>query len=304
MKPYFEAGPTFRAVGASVAQHISGTGFSAGIGLESRIGHLRVAPEVRYTHWGSDGFYNASYHTVSSPNQVEVLIGLSTAPTGFNNKTSIKGGLSKYFSLGVKGGLPFTSTFIVDEFSKMAIPSIRCGDFSPTACTPANPTMQTYKASRNYLVGPMIEVHLPTGISIEANLASRLLLPSIQAFDSWQFPVVGKYKVRTPPFSPYLEAGPTFRKAASPLSRYLSTTGVTSGLGAEAMAWKCTSRQRCALFTEVVIPRTLPRSTPREEIKQNFCWDYPIKKYDIIPRPAHDSAKSGPEHKSMRGSSY
>jgi hypothetical protein len=100
----------------------------------------------------------------------------------------------------------------------------------------------------------MIEVYLPFSLSIEGNalygplslaeqaalpgLAGLLLLPSIRTFDSWQFPVVGKYKFRMPRVSPYVEAGPTFRIASSPLSHYLSSAGVTAGLGIEATTWR------------------------------------------------------------------
>jgi len=156
VKPYVEAGPSFRAVSASLAKYMSGTGVSAGIGVEFRIGRLRIAPEVRYTHWGNDGVYRVPYHAVSYPNQVEFLAGLAAAPAPFGTTPSRPShGLSKYLSLGVKGGLPFTTAFIEDEFAKVIYPPVRCGDFSPTAsCTPVNPSVQTYTASRNYLVGP------------------------------------------------------------------------------------------------------------------------------------------------------
>jgi len=73
MRPYFEAGPTFRTLSASVAQHISGTGFSAGIGLETHIRRLRVAPEVRYTRWSSDASDTAPFY-IPRRNQVELLL--------------------------------------------------------------------------------------------------------------------------------------------------------------------------------------------------------------------------------------
>lgn len=248
MKPYVEAGPSFRATSASLAQHMSGVGFSAGIGVESHIGPLRIAPEVRYTHWGSDGSYTVPYHASSYPNQVEFLAGLATAPAAFGTASPAGSGWLRRLSFGVKAGLPLTTAFLSDEFGKVSYPSIRCGDFgpNPSDCADASATVQTYRASRNYLVGPLVELRLPLNFSVEADALyhplslatapdARLIeLPSIKTFGSWEFPVVGKYKFRTPFASPYLEAGPTFRTASSPLKHYLSSAGVVAGLGVEA----------------------------------------------------------------------
>jgi hypothetical protein len=98
----------------------------------------------------------------------------------------------------------------------------------------------------------MLEIQLSHSISIEgdalyapvsiAALAPPLLVlpstPSIKTFDSWQFPVLGKYKFRAPFLSPYFEAGPTFRVASSPLNQYLASAGVTAGLGVEGSLWR------------------------------------------------------------------
>jgi hypothetical protein len=251
IKPYVEAGPSFRVTSASLAQHMSGAGFSASVGVESHIGPLRIAPEVRYTHWGSDGPYTVPYHAASYPNQVEFLAGLATAPAAFGTASPAGSGWRR-LSFGVKAGLPFTTAFLSDEFGKVSYPSIRCGDFSPNPnnCAAASATIQTYSASRNYLVGPLAELHLPLSFSVEADALyhplslavqpdARLLeLPSIKTFDSWEFPVVGKYKFRAPFASPYLEAGPIFRTASSPLKHYLSSAGVVAGLGVETSVWR------------------------------------------------------------------
>jgi hypothetical protein len=255
VKPYIEGGPAFRANSASLARHMSGTGVSAGIGVEARIGHLRVSPEVRYTHWGSDSTYSTPYHAVSYPNELEFLAGVATAPGGSGLVSQVASGWSKYVSVGVKGGLPFTTAFVSDEYAKVTYPPISCGNFSSVACTTADPTVQTYGAPRNYLVGPMVEVHLPLHLSVEANalyapvslaapsipgLGGFLIAstPSIQTFDYWQFPVLGKYRFSAPFVTPYLEAGPTFRRTSSPIGHYLATAGATAGVGVEAIAWR------------------------------------------------------------------
>jgi hypothetical protein len=170
MSPHVEAGPAFRAVGASLAQHMSGKGLAAGIGLEFRIGPVRIGPELRYTHWGNDGVYTTTpYHAVSNRNQLEILAELGTAPAGSVGAPSRHAGWSNRVSLGVKGGLPFTPGFIADELDRVSYPATRCGNFSPAACTTINPTVQRNTASRNYLLGPTVEVHLPFSLSVEGD---------------------------------------------------------------------------------------------------------------------------------------
>lgn len=76
--PYIEAGPSFRSLGGNLDSYMSKVGVTAGAGIEVNALLLRVAPEFRYTHWGSDstaapGAFQAS----SNQNQVEFLVGLS-----------------------------------------------------------------------------------------------------------------------------------------------------------------------------------------------------------------------------------
>ncbi len=251
IKPYLAAGPSFRATSSSLGKYMSRTGISAGIGIETRVGPLLIAPEVRYTHWSSDGTYASSFHVTSYQNQVEFLMGLATGSAVHRTTSPSAAGWRKYLAVGVKGGLPFTTAFIADSYGRVTYPSVSCGNFSPsvTACPISEATVEYHRASRNYLVGPSVEVHLPLHLSVEADglygplsLAappSRLgFFPAIQTHGSWSFPVVGKYRFHLPFVKPYLEAGPTFRAASSPISHYLSKVGVTAGVGVEATAWK------------------------------------------------------------------
>lgn len=246
LKPYLEAGPSFRA---SNAQHISAKGVSAGVGVETRVGRFRIAPEIRYTHWGSDGNYTTFYHPTSYPNQLELLAGLATAPAASGYSLGGKEPL-RTISVGVKAGLPFMSAFLRDEFGKVSYPSIRCGNFSGTPCTDITGTLEMYWASRNYLLGPSVEIHLPLNLSVEGDALyhplslalfpdpSLLQSPSIKPFNSWEFPILGKYRFPAPFARPYLEAGPTFRTASLPYGRYLAKAGATAGLGIEALLWR------------------------------------------------------------------
>jgi hypothetical protein len=250
VKPYVAAGPSFRATAALLAKHMSGTGISTGIGIETRLGPLLIAPEVRYTHWGADGTYPSPYYVKSEQNQVEFLVGLATR-SGLSKATALSvAGWRRSVAVGVKGGWPFANAFIADSYSRITYPALSCGDFSLklATCTPYEATVETHRASRYYLVGPSVEVHLPLHLSVEGDALysplslapppSQFFLPAIQTYVSWSFPVVGKYRFRLPFAQPYLEIGPTFRTASSPINHYLSKEGVTAGVGVEATVWK------------------------------------------------------------------
>lgn len=249
VKPYLAAGPSFRATSSGLGRYMSGRGISAGIGIETRVGPLLVAPEVRYTHWRADGTYASSNHVTFYQNQVEFLMGFTTRSGVPGVSLRPAAGWRKYLAVGVKGGLPFTTAFINDSYGRVTYPSVSCGNFSfASACPISEATVEYHRASRNYLVGPTVEAHLPLHLSIEGDALygplslaappSRLgFFPSIQTYNSWSFPVVGKYRFRLPFVKPYLEAGPTFRTASSPIDHYLSIAGVTTGVGVEA-TWK------------------------------------------------------------------
>lgn len=55
------------------------TGFTVGGGLSLKAGHLRIEPEVRYTHWGSDTIQTGYGHVniQSVENQADLLVGLT-----------------------------------------------------------------------------------------------------------------------------------------------------------------------------------------------------------------------------------
>ena len=77
VKPYFEAGPSFRTVGGSLVNGPSSAGFTAGAGVELRLARFRIGPEIRYTHWGADGSNAALAGFSSNQNQGEFLVGFS-----------------------------------------------------------------------------------------------------------------------------------------------------------------------------------------------------------------------------------
>jgi hypothetical protein len=74
LKPFIEAGPSFRVAGNLNDAAPSAYGGTAGLGLEAQIGKLRIGPVVRYTHWAADADFAASR---TKRNQAELLVGLS-----------------------------------------------------------------------------------------------------------------------------------------------------------------------------------------------------------------------------------
>ena len=123
------------------------------------------------------------------------------------------------FSVGVKAGLPFT-----DAFNNFTSGSYR-----------------SFSSSKNYIVGPMVELHLPLGFSVEANALYRPLSFSTQNllgagstdFSSWEFPILAKYRFPIPLVKPYVEASPSFRTIHGTFGSNFSNSGFTAGAGIE-----------------------------------------------------------------------
>lgn len=67
VEPFVEAGPSFRLL----TENSSLFGVSAGGGLEVRVKSVKIAPALRFTHWGPQGYHNPSNQVIS--NQVEFL---------------------------------------------------------------------------------------------------------------------------------------------------------------------------------------------------------------------------------------
>ena len=82
LDPFVGAGPEFRTrPGGLFSQNItkiSNDGFVLSAGLDFKLKIIRISPEIRYTHWGSDNAAAATMAAVSSnQNQGAFLIGLT-----------------------------------------------------------------------------------------------------------------------------------------------------------------------------------------------------------------------------------
>jgi hypothetical protein len=74
LKPFIEVGPSFRVAGNLNNARPSVYGGTAGLGVESQLGKVRIGPVVRYTHWTADPGFASSR---TKRNQLELLVGLS-----------------------------------------------------------------------------------------------------------------------------------------------------------------------------------------------------------------------------------
>ena len=118
-------------------------------------------------------------------------------------------------SVGLKGGVPFGDAF-----------------------TYSGGTLTLPASTSHWILGPMVEFHLPLGLSIEADALYR----RYQISDSggeWQFPILGKYKFLIGPVRPYVGGGLNFNHVTG-FSKLLSaqlphpgTTGLTLEGGIE-----------------------------------------------------------------------
>lgn len=132
-------------------------------------------------------------------------------------------------SVGLKGGFPLTDPL---------------GD---TTFNGIDTTIRAFSGSKNYLIGPMAEVNLPFGLSVEADALYRPLTLTTETrvlptstltrtsvnFSSVEFPILLKaHFLHTPVVKPYVEAGPAFRYVASTVP-YLSKSGFAVGAGVD-----------------------------------------------------------------------
>jgi opacity protein-like surface antigen len=120
------------------------------------------------------------------------------------------------FSVGVKAGVPFTDAFN----------SFTSGSYT------------SFSNSKNYIIGPMVELHLPLGLSAEADALYRPLNFTTgssfnENYSSWEFPILAKYRFPIPLVKPYVEAGPSFRTVGGFVGNYTSNSGFTAGVGVE-----------------------------------------------------------------------
>jgi len=74
--PFVEAGPSFRATGSGASP--SNHGITIGGGLEAHLLRIKIAPQLRFTRWGSNNITsNLPPQPLTNLNQAEFLVSLA-----------------------------------------------------------------------------------------------------------------------------------------------------------------------------------------------------------------------------------
>jgi hypothetical protein len=221
-RPFLESGPSFQTAGNLNGTNPSHYGLAAGAGAEIGLGRFRVAPEVRYTRWAED---RNSLGPFTRSDQVELLTSVSTG--------AFEGGhaFGPRVSLGVVAGATLSPDFRSVTVSQT---------FTFTDSFSSSPGA--------FLLGAMVEVAIAQGFFFEGDALHQPLRYTArggfngdsssdnQSFNTWSFPLLGKYKFSTHGMQPFLEAGPAFRDTPEPQG--LSPHGVTAGAGIEMHWWR------------------------------------------------------------------
>jgi hypothetical protein len=145
-------------------------------------------------------------------------------------------------SFGIVGGAGLSEDFRNDAYGFIILPD------------GSTQTIQSrfYSTSKDYIVGPMVELRLPARLSLEAdalyrplNFTSAGVEPdgslngiSPSTVVTWQFPVLLKYRFSWRVLKPFAEIGPSFRSAGNLNGSAPSHYGSSIGLGVEAKTWK------------------------------------------------------------------
>jgi len=252
IRPFIEAGPSFRVRKNPNSTKPSASGFAAGIGAELRVGRFRLAPELRYTRWADEPpFPQAVANTKSD--QVELLTAISyaTSPESWH----IFGGK---FHAGPVAGVVFL---------KALAPELRAG--------------QPLSESQGYVAGLMTEVDFTRRFSLEVDGLYRpiraQLVNEASPFSivTWQIPVLAKFKLPPAhPFQPFVEAGPSFRLSGNLNGYYPSHFGFTASAGIETH-WRAIRIAPAVRYTRWATDGTLRefRTLPNQiEILAGFSF--------------------------------
>ena len=208
-RPFLEAGPSFRTQEDAGATEPSQFGLSAGVGVAFHLGRIRIAPTVRYTRWKHEAIY-PKYAT--KPDQIEFLTSIA-----YHTESGSRRVAGHNLLVGAVAGFPLMRGFRPNSDGSAEIERLR------------------------YLAGLTFEIHLAGNLSVEADGIYRPLNAKSdpiygQAHFSvltWQIPVLAKYRWTRPVWTPFAEAGPSFRLAGNLNGYNPSHYGLTTGAGME-----------------------------------------------------------------------
>ena len=158
-----------------------------------------------------------------------LIVGIAGAPSC---------SFGQHLSFGVIGGASLTNDFqneVIGLFS------------SPQGGLISVPT-RLYSTSKDYIVGPMVELGLPLHLSVEIDGLYRPLNFTAAAVEAngslnsvspatvvtWEFPILAKYRFSLHVVKPFVEVGPSFRTSGNLNGASPSNHGFTLGVGVES----------------------------------------------------------------------
>ena len=205
VRPFLEAGPSFRSQENAAATQPSQFGISAGAGVAWQMGRFRIAPMLRYTRWDPESIY-PKYAT--KPDQIELLTSFAYVTDAESRRL-----WGHRVELGAMAGYPLTRGF--------------GPDFG-----------QTVPERTRYLVGVTAQVNVSGNFSIETDAVYKPLRAgnsTLTQFSviTWEFPVLAKYSWTRFKLAPFTQAGPSFRAAGNLNGYNPSHYGFTAGGGVE-----------------------------------------------------------------------
>ena len=236
LRPFLAVGPSFRTQEDASATEPSRFGMTASAGAAFHRGRLRIAPELRYTRWVRESI---APRYATKPDQLEFLTSLA-----YETDSDSRHFGGRKLEVGAVAGLPFTP------------------GFHPTAGE------GTIVERMRYLAGLMVQIQVGRRVSLEADAIYKPLragsdTPDVQTPFSvltWQFPVLAKHRWTRSGWTPFVEAGPSFRLAGNLNGYNPSHTGVTFGAGIETQArgFRLSPALRYTRWAKDAFPYRLP----------------------------------------------
>lgn len=213
LRPFVEAGPSFRTWQEPQAVEPSHYGVTAGLGVSMNWGKYQFSPVVRYTRWEFDGRFPLRS---TNSDQVELLGTFSYGTEPGSRRLA-----GRKIWLGLVAGTTATSGFHMGEFPVQ------------------------HDELRPFVGGLSLEMELGKRLSLEVDglyvplhVVQHYLTFDDYAFTvlTWQFPVLAKYRLSASRFAPFVEGGPSLREAGNTNGYNPSKYGATVGAGLETRA--------------------------------------------------------------------